>query len=102
MLADRLVLHGWDAHFLGADTPVEEIAAAARELRADVVALSAATHYNRMLLRDVLARLHRELPDVRVGVGGPAFANDPELAAEVLTEADLGLGPNAVDAQSGA
>ena len=93
MLADRMTLAGWTVHFLGADTPVEEIVSAARALEADLVALSAATHYNRMLLREVVAALHRELPDVRVGVGGPAFANDRDWpTADLLTEADLGLG----------
>jgi MerR family transcriptional regulator, light-induced transcriptional regulator len=92
MLADRMTLAGWNAHFLGADTPVEEIAAAARALGADVVALSVATHYNRLLLRESLDRLRALLPDVRIGVGGPAFAHDPEARPEdSITEAELGL-----------
>lgn len=95
MLADRMALAGWTVHYLGADTPVDEIVAAAKALGADLVALSAATHYNRLLLREVVAALHRELPAVRVGVGGPAFANDKTWpAADLLTEADLGLGSN--------
>lgn len=93
MLADRMTLSGWTVHYLGADTPVDEIVAAANALGADLVALSAATHYNRLLLREVVSVLHRELPDVRVGVGGPAFAADRTWpAADLLTEADLGLG----------
>jgi len=93
MLADRMQLHGWDAYFLGADTPVDEIVTAARAFEADLVALSAATHYNRLLLREVVDGLKRALPGVRIGVGGPAFAQDHNWPAdELLSEADLGLG----------
>jgi len=92
MLTDRMQLAGWDAYFLGADTPVEEIAAAAIELRADLIALTAATHYNRLLLREVVDRLKREAPAARVGVGGPAFSADPDWTSdEILTECNLGL-----------
>lgn len=94
MLTDRLTIHGWDSYFLGADTPVDQIVAAATSLRADLVALSAATHYNRLLLREVIDMLKRQLPGVRIGVGGPAFANDRSWPAdELLSEAELGLGP---------
>jgi len=92
MLADRLTLAGWNAIFLGADTPADEIATAARVMKADVVALSVATHYNRLLLRDVVTQLKAELPETRIGVGGPAFAHDSSWPAEdILTEADFGL-----------
>lgn len=92
MLADRMLLHGWDVYFLGADTPVPEIVAAAKTFHADLVAISAATHYNRMLLREVVDGLRRELPDTRIGVGGPAFALDRDWSADdLLNEADLGL-----------
>lgn len=96
MLADRMSLAGWNAYFLGADTPADEIAAAAVAVNADLVALSAATHYNRLLLREVLDELHRLLPGTRIGVGGPAFAHDGGMQPdELLTEADLGLSPAA-------
>lgn len=97
MLADRLMLAGWDAHFLGADTPTSEIAAAARAFDADVVALSAATHYNRVLLRSVLERLKSELPGVRIGVGGRSYEGDDFNLADRLTLDELGL-----DASTGA
>lgn len=97
MLTDRLNVHGWDAYFLGADTPVDQIVSAARTFKADLVALSAATHYNRMLLREVIGQLKAQLPGVRIGVGGPAFATDRSWPAdELLSEAELGLGPGVV------
>lgn len=95
MLADRLTLRGWKVCFLGADTPVAEIAAAAGAMGADLVAVSAATHYSRALLREEIDELKRLLPGVRVGVGGPAFANDRCWPAdELISEAELGLEPH--------
>jgi MerR family transcriptional regulator, light-induced transcriptional regulator len=94
MLADRLMLLGWTVHYLGADTPTQEIVAAARELKADVVAISAATHFNRVLLRNVLDQLKEGLPGVRVGVGGPAFSGDTFDQSDLLTETELGLDAN--------
>lgn len=92
MLADRLALVGWHPVFLGADTPVEEIAEAAGAVHAELVLLSAATHYNRMLLRETIAELKHRLPGAKVAVGGPAFAHDRTWPAdELVTEAELGL-----------
>lgn len=92
MLADRLALRGWRTHFLGADTPASEVVAAARELGADTVVLSAATAYNLVLLRAFVDEVRAALPDVRVGVGGPALQCDHRWpAADLLTPAELGL-----------
>lgn len=84
MLADRFALAGFDAYFLGADSPVAEIADAARTLDARVVVLSAATHFNRALLRREVAELAEMLPGVRLVVGGPAFVRDAEGFAELF------------------
>lgn len=84
MLADRLALRGWTVHYLGADTPAEEIVAAAKALGAEVVALSAATHYNLVLLRSFVDIVRTGLPGVRIGVGGPAFACDHSWPEEDL------------------
>lgn len=91
MLTDRLTLAGWDAHYLGADTPTAEIIAAAKALKADIVALSAATHYNRVLLCEVVDQLAAALPDARIGAGGPSFAHCALDERHRLSEADLGL-----------
>lgn len=92
MLTDRLILRGWDAHFLGADTPANDVVAAGRSLGADIVALSAATHYNLVLLRSFVDLVKRGLPGVRIGVGGPAFDCDHSWPAEdLLVIHELGI-----------
>ncbi len=78
MLADRFDLAGWTTYFLGADTPPEEIADAARVLGVDAVALSSSTHFHRLAVRHFVDELKRLLPGVDVWVGGPAFAHDRE------------------------
>lgn len=92
MLADRFRLAGWDVYYLGTDTPVDEIADAARTLEVDILVLSASTHFNRLLLRNVVGQLRAALPKVRLAVGGPAFALDRHWPAdELLDPAELGL-----------
>lgn len=92
MLADRLMLCGWNTYFLGADTPAEEVVSAGQALGADLVALSAATHYNLVLLRAYVDTVKAGLPGVRIGVGGPAFACNHRWPAEDLLVAhELGL-----------
>ncbi len=93
MMLDRFLLAGYDAHFLGADTPVTEICDAAERLGAVLVVLSASTHYHRVRLRETVERLRAGLPSgTRVVAGGPAFARDAgELADLTLDPAALGL-----------
>lgn len=76
MLADRFTLGGWRAHFLGAALPVREAIAAVSELAADAVALAASTHFHRLALRSYVAELTEAHADLRVWVGGAAFAHE--------------------------
>lgn len=76
MLADRFTLAGWRAHFLGAALPVREAVEAVGELAADAVALTASTHFHRLALRSYVAELAEAHPDLRIWVGGAAFAHE--------------------------
>jgi MerR family transcriptional regulator, light-induced transcriptional regulator len=86
MVADLMELGGWTVHFLGADTPVQDVVAAARGVAADAVVLSASTHFHRVRLRRLVDDVAAALPGVKVWVGGPAFAADDQGcgAGEVL------------------
>jgi methylmalonyl-CoA mutase cobalamin-binding subunit len=55
---------------------VPEIINAAHRLGADLVVVSASTHYNRVLLRAVVDDLIEGLPEARIVAGGAAFAHD--------------------------
>ncbi len=66
-------LQGWRSSFLGPDLPPEEIAAAARQLDADAVAVSAVFPVDDPTLGPQIARLVTLVPaGVAVYVGGPA------------------------------
>jgi MerR family transcriptional regulator, light-induced transcriptional regulator len=92
MLADRFELAGYDVTFLGADTPVDEIIAAARATAADLVALSVSTAFERVEMHCVVDTLRQQLPDARIVLGGPAFAHDKHWPAEDLLDTrELGL-----------
>jgi len=92
MLSDRFELAGWSVTNLGADTPLADIIAAALATRAELVALSVSTLYERVELRCFIDSLRSALPGVRIVVGGPAFAKDRSWPAEdLLDPAELGL-----------
>lgn len=76
MLSDRFEMAGWRTQLLGADTPSGDIAAAALAVGAELIVLSASTHFHRVRIRSLLDDLHSELPGVRVVVGGAAFSRD--------------------------
>lgn len=76
MLADRFMMAGWHAYFLGANVPLPELVRAVGEVAADAVALSASTHFHRMSLKSYVDGLSEEYPRLRIWVGGPAFALD--------------------------
>jgi len=86
MLADRFELAGYSVTFLGANTPLDEIAAAAKATKADLVVLSISTLYERVELREFLAELRQKVPSCRIRVGGPAFARDTDWPAEDLLD----------------
>jgi methanogenic corrinoid protein MtbC1 len=84
MLVDRFDLRGFRTVYVGALTPFEQMVSCAREMRADVVCLSASTHFQRTVLRRGVDRLREDLPGVRIVVGGPAFARSCDGWGDLL------------------
>jgi cobalamin-dependent methionine synthase I len=78
MVSDLFDLSGWKVVYLGANVPEPEIVDAVRSIPADAVVMSASTGYQRVLLRSIADSLHEELADVRIWVGGHAFAAEHE------------------------
>jgi methanogenic corrinoid protein MtbC1 len=95
MVADRFDMAGWTTYFLGPDTPVTEIADAARRLGVHAVVMSSSTHYHRLAVRHAVDALKKELPGTDVWVGGPAFmgASTGWLPQEMVNLDDLLGGP---------
>ncbi len=75
MLSDRFDLRGFRTVYVGAMTPVDQMVESVRSMKAGLVCISASTHFQRAALHNVIERLRRELPEIRIVVGGPAFAH---------------------------
>lgn len=78
MLVDRFDLRGFRTVYVGAATPVPEMVRCVEATGAEVVCLSASTHFQKAALREVMQHLKQALPGVRLIVGGPAFAYSGE------------------------
>jgi methanogenic corrinoid protein MtbC1 len=91
MVADRFDMAGWTTYFLGPDTPVAEIADAARRLGVDAVVMSSSTHFHRLAVRHAVDELKKQLPSADIWVGGPAFVGAATgwLPQEVVDLEDL-------------
>jgi len=77
ILADRFDLRGFRTVYVGAGTPVHQMVAAAIEVEAAVVCLTASTHFHRITLREAVTALEEAIPGLRILVGGAAFREYP-------------------------
>jgi|SRR5579859_1177327 len=86
LLMFGIVLHrcGWQVEYLGASTPIAELARTARQAHADVVVLAAAVKDHFDGVTDDLARLARQVPLALAGAGATQALAD-ETGARLLT-----------------
>lgn len=73
MVADLFELNGWDGHFLGANTPPEDMARFIDDVQPDVVGLSLSITSNIAHLERCIEILKSNFPDMNLLVGGQAF-----------------------------
>ena len=73
MVADILELHGWDAHFLGANTPPAELVSLIDEIKPDFVGLSLSVYFNVPSLKRALEAIRGDFQNLDILVGGHAF-----------------------------
>lgn len=86
LLMFGIVLHrcGWRVEYLGASTPIAELARTARQAHADTIVLAAAIENHFDGLTDDLARLARQIPLALAGAGATQALAD-ETGARLLT-----------------
>lgn len=98
MVADFFELEGWDAIYLGADTPPSAVADAVREHAPDVLGISANMVFNLGSVRDVLAaaRSADKAGRLKALVGGYQFNANPELWRKTGADASAPDGREAV------
>lgn len=73
MATHYFILAGFNAQYIGANTPKEEIVSAARVLKPDYLALSVTNYYNLFTTRRVVEEVKRDYPHVTIIIGGQAF-----------------------------
>jgi methanogenic corrinoid protein MtbC1 len=73
IVADIFELNGWDGHFLGANTPAEDMAQFIDDVQPDVVGLSLSIMSNMDYLKRSIEVLRVNFPDMDLLVGGQAF-----------------------------
>jgi methanogenic corrinoid protein MtbC1 len=90
MVMDFFILCGFEAIFIGANTPHRDIVEAIGDALPDYVAISISNDYNlvaaRKTLRQIIEFREKERLKFRIIAGGMAFAGRPGLAREIGAE----------------
>ena len=73
MVADILDSQGWDAWFVGANTPTRDLLLLIDEKKPDIVGLSVSIYFNMAPLMKMMEIIHSHYPDLELLVGGQAF-----------------------------
>ena len=73
MVADILELNGWDGHFLGANTPPEDMAQFIQDTKPDLVGLSLSILSHIDHLKTSIEAVKTDFPNMDLLIGGQAF-----------------------------
>jgi MerR family transcriptional regulator, light-induced transcriptional regulator len=77
-----MLLEGFDATYIGANTPKDEILSALRTYDPDYLALSVTNQYNLVITKQITEEIRRYFPKTGIILGGFAFAN-PHNASSI-------------------
>ncbi|MFO7864660.1 MAG: cobalamin-dependent protein [Salinivirgaceae bacterium] len=73
MISDIFELNGWNAHFLGADTPTKDLIAFVQSTKPDILAISLSIYFHLPVLESMIQSIRKELTNLPILVGGQAF-----------------------------
>lgn len=73
IVADMFELNGWDSHFLGANTPIEDLLEHIQEIKPDLVGLSLSVYFNLPVLKQTIQTFRSSFADIDLIIGGQAF-----------------------------
>ncbi len=73
MVADVFESNGWDAQFLGANTPIGHLLEHIDQEKPDLVALSLTIYFNLPSLKNAIDRIAVSFPNLDILVGGQVF-----------------------------
>ncbi len=97
MAADLLVCDGWNVLYVGGDVPLAALVELVVRTRPVFVGLSFALAERQPTVRDAIARLRREAPDVKLLLGGRGVAIDAARARDLGGDAIACSGASAAD-----
>jgi methanogenic corrinoid protein MtbC1 len=73
MISDTFEMNGWNALFLGANTPTSELIIFIKMKNPDLLAISLSLHFNIPELEKMIAEVRKGFPGLPILVGGQAF-----------------------------
>ncbi|MDY0312964.1 MAG: cobalamin-dependent protein [Desulfobacterales bacterium] len=73
MVADVFEMNGWESHFLGANTPIDEMLTHISDTTPDLVGLSLSVYFNLASLKKGFEAIRADFPNLDILVGGQAF-----------------------------
>lgn len=73
MVSYLMLLEGFDAIYIGANTPKHDIISALRAYQPDYIALSVTNPYNIIVTQQICDEIKRFFPEIKIVLGGQAF-----------------------------
>jgi MerR family transcriptional regulator, light-induced transcriptional regulator len=73
MISDVFEMNGWNAYFLGANTPTNELISFSKTIKPDLFAISLSIYFHIPMLENMIVVLRKEFPKLPILVGGQAF-----------------------------
>lgn len=73
MATNYFSLAGYEAQYIGANTPREQIISAVKALTPDYLALSVTNYYNLFTTKKTIEAIREQYPNVKIIIGGQAF-----------------------------
>lgn len=73
MISDVFEMNGWNALFLGSNTPTSELISFIKLKNPDLLAISLSLYFNLPGLEKMIEKVQKEFPELPVIVGGQAF-----------------------------
>jgi methanogenic corrinoid protein MtbC1 len=83
MGADFFTLCGYQALYVGSDTPQNELIDGLKRDNPDYVVINAVNFYNVFKVKKLVAAIKDAVPDVKVLCSGQAFRHDPTLQEQI-------------------
>jgi methanogenic corrinoid protein MtbC1 len=73
MVADYFEMYGWHSHFLGSNTPQDELIRYIKEIQPDALAVSLSVFFNLNPLQKLVKNIRGQFPELPIILGGQGF-----------------------------